>query len=438
MNLNLLKPFSLFTSPTCLLVVVAAAVSQASIIQATVTAGEPSTPVAGHCISFDLPPTAVAIPVTLISDQSSDPATPPSDATQPRSFGPLSFGASEAVEVSLRLSSLVCGTEMPQIDRWIVRCVPRDPDWQIIDYAPRTETASEFAGPIQVKETEDETRAFGLSTDAAPIHIKGAFVGASGHMGYDQGEKHGRSTQFDRHAPLHAVTASGTIERGRGVYYKLRWTSTQVLEGEKEFKMTFAVPDGFRAGLVDVSVVAIGKPAANHGMSDAFSQIPVLGGDSDRMRAIGEGRFVVAVHAEGDPVAWKTARSMVEAEISLRRQARGVIAKSPATSLSTIIRHVAAKFDVDRVDVHGDWIERLVFQNADPYNDPIIRKLPTELRVAALDYVDARRQLQTLSTRRSSDADSNFQLNELVTAAIQPSEGPSRRVQERCHPSSSL
>lgn len=374
----------------------------ASTINPTVAnANESSGIVDGYAISFDLPSTAVATPVTPIDARAS-----------------VAYGAAETVEVNLRLSSLVCGSELPRIDRWIVRCVPRSSTWQVVDYAPRTETATEFAGPIQVKQTDEETTAFGLSTDAAPINFHGAFAGAKGHVGFDQAEKQGTATQYEKHAPLHAVTASGTIERGRGVYYKLSWTSTQILEGEKEFKIQFAVPEGMRAGLMDVSVVAVGKPNSRNAVAGAFAQMPMLG-DDGQMQALGEGRFVVAVHAEGDPVAWKAAQAMADVEASLREQAKGIRAKSPAKSLSSLIRHVAARFDVDSVDVHGDWIDRVVFGNADPHTDPVIRKLPTELRVAALDYCDARRKIQTLQTRRTPSTVNRLELERLVGVGTQ-------------------
>lgn len=348
-----------------------------------------------HCISFDLPPTAVAIPVSNLDEHIVIPG-----------------GVGETVEVSLRLSSLVCGSKFPQIDRWMIRCVPRSASWRVVDYAPRTETASEYASPIQVKNTDEESSAFGLSTDVAPIKVSGAFVGASGHMGFDKGNKHLESTQFDRHAPLHAVTAAGTIERGRGVYYKLRWTSTQVLEGEKEFKITFGVPQGFRAGLLDVSVIAIGKPAEGHPMSEAFSQIPILGDDHEKLDAIGQARFVVAVHAEGDPDAWQAAEKLIQTEQLLRTQAKRIRSTTPTHSLSTLIRHVAAKLDSDSVDIHGDWVDRLIFDNADPHTDAMIRKLPTALRVLALDYRDACQSLQEMQTRRIGQDFQSFRLTD--------------------------
>lgn len=349
----------------------------------------------GQLISFDLPPTAVAVPICDLR---------PGDL--------MTSHESEPVEITLRLSSLVSGGEMPQIDRWMVRCVPRQPSWSVVNYSPRTETASEYATPIQVKTTDEQSQSFGVAADVTQGHL------ARGHAGVDAGTKQSEAIQFDRVAPLHAVTAAGTIERGRGVFYKLRWTSTQVLEGEKEFKITFAVPPGFRAGLVDVSVVAMGRPSKPNSMSSMMSHIPVLGEDVSGIRALGEARFVVAVHAEDDPVAWRAARAMTDAEAALRREAANVRAQSPSRSLSTMIRQVAAKLDMDSVDLHSDWPERLVFQNADPYTDPIISRLPADLRVLVLDYCDARRDVETLRTRTSDRDAAPFQLNELVRSSI--------------------
>ncbi len=375
-----------FTSLTFKRLLAFAALTLHGLFAGNVIGGQPAI------ISFDLPPTAMAVPVSVGTAD-----------------GLLNCDGGEPLEITLRLSSLVNADVMPQIDRWMIRCVPRQSAWRVVDYAPRTETASDYATAIAVKTTDEKTTTFGVAADVTQGNL------VRGHIGGDFGNKQCESLQYDRVAPLHAVTAAGTIERGQGVYYKLRWTSTQVLEGEKEFKVTFAVPVGFRAGLVDVSVVAVGRPSNQSSVTEAIAQIPVIGDDVGGMRSLGEARFVVGVYAEGDPVARQVVQSLTDAEVTLRREAAKVRTGSPARSLSTLIRHVASKLDVDSVDVHSNWPERLVFDNADPYIDPIIRKLPTDLRVKALDYCDARRKVESLRTR---EIETEFQLTELVNASI--------------------
>ncbi|MCC9644974.1 hypothetical protein LOC71_22075 [Rhodopirellula sp. JC740] len=322
-------------------------------------------------LSFDLPPTAVAVPVDL-----SDRMTPTAQA-------------GESVQVNLRLSSMVSGSKVPTIDRWMVQVVPRAASWRVLDYSPRTETGSDYASPIQVKRSDETTSSFGMAADGGYGHL------ASAHLGADHGGKQSEAIQFDKQAPLHAVSAAGTIQRGRGVYYKLRWTSQQVLEGEKNFQVSFDVPPGFRAGMLDVVVMAYGKPAKSNPITGVWSDMPFLE-TSSNSTLLGKANFTVAVHRNGDDAAWQLARQLAAAEVRLRQAASGHRADTSIRSLPTLIRHVAAKIDVDSVDIHGDWAERLIAGTADPYVDPVIRKLPADLRVIALDYCDSRRALLAL------------------------------------------
>lgn len=328
-----------------------------------------------QALSFDLPPTAVARAVDL-----SDRMTPTSQA-------------GESMQVELRLSSMVTGSKLPTIERWMVQVVPRAASWRVLDYSPRTETGSDYATPIQVKRSDESTRSLGFAADGGYGHL------ASAHLGADHGDKQSEAIQFDRHAPLHAVSAAGTIERGRGVYYKLRWTSQQVLEGEKLFQVAFDVPPGFRAGMLDVVVMAYGKTAKSSPISGVWADMPLLE-TSSSSTMLGKAHFTVAVHREGDDAAWSLARQLASAEVRLRQAALGHRADTPIRSLPNLIRHVAAKMDMDSVDVHGDWAERLIAGQADPYIDPVIRKLPTDLRVVALDYNDSRRALLALDEPR--------------------------------------
>jgi hypothetical protein len=176
-------------------------------------------------VQFDLPPTVAATPTD-------DP---------------------NLVSVSLYLSSMIEGSESPPISHWMVRCLPRDETIRIADYAPRTETGSDVSTPIQIKKTAEQSQSAGISVDGAYSHLTQA------HIGSDRGKKASHAIQYDRVAPVQAVTAAGTIHRGQGVYFKLRWTATQVLEGEKKFQITMRVPTPWRCGLIDVSVVAMSE-----------------------------------------------------------------------------------------------------------------------------------------------------------------------------------
>ncbi len=289
----------------------------------------------------------------------------------PASVAATSCSDPELVSVELRLSSMIESAALPAIKQWMVRCLPRDQAVSIADYAPRTETGSDLATPIQVKKIAEESQSAGLSIDGSYSHLTRANLGA------DRGKKHSNSIQFDQVAPVQAVTAAGTIERGRGVYFKLRWTATQVLEGEKVFHITMRVPPAWRGGLLDVSVIA---------QAESKSLAPW-----DRQpETIGSANFVVAAYRAGDNQAEYLARSISRAEQKLRQLSSQQSRQSKTNSLPTVLRQMAATLDFETQPDLSQWVQRLLHGDADPYFDKQIRKLPMPVRVAVLDYVDLR------------------------------------------------
>jgi hypothetical protein len=300
-------------------------------------------------IRFDMPPTAAAQPTD-------DP---------------------QQVSIDLRLSSMIESPDPLPIRQWIVRCVPRDESILIADYSPRTETASDLATPIQIKQCEEESESGGLAIDGAYANLTRA------HAGIDRGVKNTNTIQFDRVAPMHAVTAAGTINRGNGVYFKLRWTATQVLEGEKTFGITMRVPPGWRGGLIDVSVVA-------------YSDTKSLLSWETEVKAIGQANFVVAAFRSGDARAAELARTVSEAEQNLRRLAKQTPRPSAASSLPSMLRQFATKIDREPPPNHNAWVDRVLRGDADPYFDKQLQRLPTSIRVAVLDYVDCRDEFNGL------------------------------------------
>ncbi|MGI9473024.1 MAG: hypothetical protein ACR2NZ_15900 [Rubripirellula sp.] len=295
-------------------------------------------------VHFDLPPTAAA---EAVGDEMT------------------------LVTVELSLSSMIDTTEVPRIDQWLVRCQPRGKAISIADYAPRTETSSDLVSSIQVKRTEEESNSLGVGVNGNYGHA------VHGNAGLDHSKKNTNSMQFDRVAPLHAVTASGTINRGRGVYFKLRWTAQQVLEGEKTFRLTLRVPATWRGGLVDVSVLA-------------QSEKKSFAGWDRETQTLGSANFVVAVYRQGDRDAAAKARTLSDAEFALRSVIIEHRTAQKVTSIPSMLRHVAKKFELESVSTSEMWLQRLLLDRADAHMDAEIRKLPMPVRVAVLDYVDER------------------------------------------------
>lgn len=329
-------------------------------------------------VSFDLPPVAVA--TTAADTPASEAASPDAsdkgdNGDTPRTDSVLTF--------ELQLSSMIASPDAPRIDQWLVRCEPRDERLLIRDYSPKTEIAASTEGAINVRRTDETNQHFGFGVDGSYGHA------LRGNLGMDAGEKSSETLEFKRLPSVQAVTAAGTIRRGRGVYFKLRWTHSQVLEGQKRFGVSVSVPSGWRGGLVDVSVVAQSKRE-------------ILGGLDTEIETLGEAHFVVAVFRKGDDEARHKAMDLAQAEMRLRRMASRREADASGGSLAGLLRTVALKFDGDRASGNSrHWIERLVRGTADPHLDRRIKKLPTELRVAALDYCDRRNEFLSINHARN-------------------------------------
>lgn len=287
------------------------------------------------------------------------------------------------VSLTLRLSAMIAGIEQPPVSQWMVRVLPRDERIQVVDYLPRTETASDVTAPIKVTQTDESTQSAGFTIDGAYAHL------ARAHVGADRGDKQIDTIQFDRHPVHQAVTAAGTIQRGRGVYFKLRWTATQVLEGEKQFQITLLVPAGWRGGLMDVAVVAYGEDPA----STRWSPLPW----PQESGAIGDARFVIAAYRQGDEPARRAAYQLSEAERELRRLSMQYPVRHTPKSLPGMIRHVAAKLELEPSPADDSWLPRILFTAADPHLDTSVRKLPMPVRVAILEYAELREELLAMS-----------------------------------------
>ncbi len=317
-------------------------------------------------VQFDLPAVAVASYQAPVST-TPDPATDYSHAI-PSGWSTVNF--------ELRLSCINTSSSNQPMQQCTVRVKPRDPSLQVVDYSPRTEVMSDLTTAIQVKRSDEKTQSMGLSLDGSYGHL------AHGNIGSDQGNKKTESVQFDRAAPVQAVIASGTIDRGRGVYFKLRWTDTQVLEGERRFRLTMSVPPSWRGELVDVSIVG---ESEHRGFGSWESQL----------KTVASADFIVATYIQGDTEAATLAYKLADTEYRLKHSAQQLSRRSP-TTFPEMIRHVAMKIDVDSAPVDTSWLNRLLFAQADPHTDRAIRGLPADLRVVALDYVDLRQSFQAL------------------------------------------
>lgn len=305
-------------------------------------------------VRFDIPPITVAQPA------SSEAAVSP-------------LPGQKLIRIPLRLSALVGGSRPTAIDQLMVHVHCIDGTTSVVDYAPRTEVASPYAGSLEVSKTEEKQQQLGFSVDAGYAKV------VNGGVGGDLVNKDTESVKFQRVAPVEIVAASGTFERGRGAYFKLRATPLQVLEGDKRFQLIVSVPDDWQTGLVEVRVAASGLQP-RFGLSSG-----------SEMRTLGRANYVVAAFLDEDATVRSAAMAFVEAEAALREAIQDYRSAEREKS-SNLFRQLVAVIDGDGQRERFDWLPAVMRGRIDPHQHPVIRKLPVDVRVAILDYYDAQQR----------------------------------------------
>lgn len=112
---------------------------------------------------------------------------------------------------------------------------------KILDYLPNTTLESRYA------DDRIEVADFTETTDAASAEARVAYSIFSLDAVKSHLHRKTEQNQYQKIAPKALVLASGTMNRGHGVFYKLRPSNDASLEGAKEFTFLASVPREWRA-----------------------------------------------------------------------------------------------------------------------------------------------------------------------------------------------
>jgi hypothetical protein len=286
--------------------------------------------------------------------------------------------------IPIELSSFIASPNAPRIDQMIVEVELLDANIVVDDYMPRTSLASPMSSDISVERSKEANNRMGFTA----VGNYGPTL--RGDLGGDLSSKELNSYKFQQVAPMEIVSAAGTLHRSRGVYFKLKSTATQVLEGDKAFQIIVRSDARWRGGLLKIRARA---QAARRGFPGMPNEDVLLG----------DQQFLVAVYGANDKEAYRLASNLVAAEEALRASAeryRDVIRKRTGRN---VFQQVAAKLDLTPELIPVDWMQIALFDSVDPHADPSIRRLPVDVRVALLDFQEARETFITQAVTKSLD-----------------------------------
>jgi hypothetical protein len=174
-----------------------------------------------------------------------------------RDITPYDFAAAHPterlIEVPLTISSLIRQGSERDLVEFMYRIECGSGPARMVDHLPRTEVATSIVGPIEVEKKDEKSANIGLgaasSHEAWLPQISGSAAA---------GAKTGTSLKYALLPRKELLAASGTFNRERGVFFKLRPSSQTSLEGARQFIVVLRVPRAWRADELHIHCQALG------------------------------------------------------------------------------------------------------------------------------------------------------------------------------------
>jgi hypothetical protein len=291
---------------------------------------------------------------------------------------PLNDG--HLMRLRIPLSTLVSQDVAGGIEEYTVAIRSPQQSMRVIDFWPKDEYYTDIDGNVEVASSEQLDRKFGFDFQAAYEPV------GRGSAGGDYQTTTNRQENYQRRPPMQILTSSGTIDRGFGCFFKFRPGPFPVLEGTREVAILFEVSSAWRADMLQVSMRAVGKPKSS----------------SKQSTTLGSQRLWMATHREGDSEAARQTRQAMQQERQLRALAASSQEQVMEKSLPTFLHKVGAQLDLIQPRIPDDYLSQIIFGSSQQIYQTHNRRLPVDLRVAMLDYLDQRDKLLNLAEPRSS------------------------------------
>ena len=271
-------------------------------------------------------------------------------------------------EICVPISTLVQtrGT-LPEYQVWCFIKV-RSAPWKVIEFQPRTELTSHFLGPVQIDRQQETSQRIGVNLTGR-IDSWGNAAANSELSG--KKKEHLIASQSP---PMILLQASGTIERGTGVFFKFRPSDQTTLEGLRLLTFVVEVPDTWRVAMMRVHCLA--EPI----------------GDSKTSRSFGESVFPVVVYHGYDLAAEQAAKRLAVSERGFRNHWRR-LEETPRRSFSQAAKELDLQGVIDSMRPRGvppncdHMVDRLIFSHRD-------RKVPRAIQLSTIAIQKAAAELQ--------------------------------------------
>lgn len=310
--------------------------------------------------------------------------------------------ATRLVECRFQISTFIHSGDPNELVELLVTIESPRKAFEVVDYEPKTTLESPVAGNVGVERKKEKSATVGLGLAGSFQHVVKA--DASGSVL----DKTLNSVRYDLIPAQELVAASGTIQRGHGVYFKLKPSKSSTLEGAKEFMMVIRVPRDWQADYIHLRCEAT---AHRRGALYGSEETVVCGLEG----------FVVALYAAGSEPARSAVEQFVQAERDLRRVAAEGERLIRRRAYPSLAHKLGRFFELSSPRIPDDWYRQVLYGGALPREPRFVRHLPDEVADAARRYLAAKRALHKLG---AGDADASSPGGQLARQATEHASTP--------------
>lgn len=299
-----------------------------------------------------------------------------------------SIAGTRLVSIRIRMSAQVPVRNHERIDELLFQVRSASGLTRVLDHWPKTQASSHVQGSIDVSSTNYEQQHFSLRALAGSPGT----AAATGSLQRDAIETLERS--YAEKPKLVTYLSSGTLSRGSGVFWQLRPSPEQSIEGDRDYWLLCEVSQDWKGDLFEVTAQASLNSAAS---SSSSSQMGEPGPSS---RSAGNRRYMVAVYLAGDGQAYQHAVRFVEYEQRLFQVAGRHREQIRKTQTPTPLHRLAQSLDLSEPSIPTYWLDYVLYEPNLTYIDDKTAQLPVDVRVAVLDYIDNKQALIRLAAVR--------------------------------------
>lgn len=255
----------------------------------------------------------------------------------------------------------------------VIQIVSPNRSVQVVDHLPNTTTTSEYATNIAYDKGNENVAGIGLNAGGTA----GEVVNLTSNLNFSN--KATSSVRYEKLPPTQILTASGTLQRGSGVYFKLKPSSQTTLEGSREYAVKLRVPTTWRGDIMHL-----------HCRARHFQKGGLFNDDS--IEPAGSADYMVALYLDFDQQAKQIAAALVDAELQLRAAANRHRAKIEDSTADSKLVFVT----VSKAKIPSDWLTQILFDPTPKSVPTFVKQLPSEVRAAIIKLAVLKSQLATL------------------------------------------